>query len=146
MGCSLDTYRARIGRFGGTSRRIRKIENQKSMIGKVFFSTRKMGVLFFGMWVVILAIALKSAETSIHQEYISDHPIQSKEQYHYAYKYPYRLSARKLNKEVHARNGNQVNRGKQISICYWNKGSSYMVNKNEDIRQIIDKYKPMVLG
>ena len=117
MGCSLDTYRARIGRFGGTSIRIRKLEDQKSKTGKVYFSTRKVGFLFFSLWLVILAIALKSSETSIHQEDISYHPTQSKEQYHYAYKYPYRLSTRKLNKEVHARNGNQVNRGKHISIC-----------------------------
>ena len=58
MGCSLDTYRARIGRFGGTSIRIRKLEDQKSMIGKVFFSSRKMRVLFFSLWLVILAIAI----------------------------------------------------------------------------------------
>ena len=42
MGCSLDTYRARIGRFGGTSIRIRKLEDQKSMTGKVFLVPEKL--------------------------------------------------------------------------------------------------------
>ena len=116
---------------------------QTYRVGKSYLSIRKTLILLVSLWVFIRAI---SADASIHQEDSCYLPNQNKEQYQYSFRYPFRLSSRKLNKEVHARYGNQVNRGKQIPICYWNKGLSYLINKKEDIKQIIYRYKPMVLG
>ena len=51
-----------------------------------------------------------------------------------------------MNRISHTINGNQRNKGKPINICFWNKGSSYLCNKKDDISDIIKTHKPMVLG
>ena len=51
-----------------------------------------------------------------------------------------------LNKLVHIKNGNHGNRGKGIKILYWNKGPSFLHNKQGDIESIIDVHKPHILG
>ena len=62
------------------------------------------------------------------------------------HKIPYILSSKVTNRAAHAVNGNQASRGKPITLCYWNKGSSFLLNKQEDISDIINTYKPLVLG
>ena len=146
MGCSLDTYRARIGNFGGTSSSKRKIRKRNGKKGKDNVSVLILGLLYLSLCIYILATAPMPPSPSIPQEYIRPSPNQGKEQYQVSSIYPYRISSRKLNKVVHIKNGNQTNRGKQISICYWNKGSAYLENRKADIGQIIHKYRPMVLG
>ena len=63
-----------------------------------------------------------------------------------AFKSPYQVATKVLNKEVHAQNGYHSSRGKAIQICYWKKGSSFLINKKEDIKEIINTHKPLVLG
>ena len=60
--------------------------------------------------------------------------------------HPFKISSKEQNKHVHIINGNNSRRGKPMTICYWNKGSSLLSNKQEDISEIIQKYKPLVLG
>ena len=56
------------------------------------------------------------------------------------------LSSKIMNKIVHMVEGNLARRGKPITICYWNKRSSFLKNKQEDIAEIINTHKPLVLG
>ena len=44
-----------------------------------------------------------------------------------------RISPSKKNKLAHIRNGNRGQRGKGITCMYWNKGPSFLANKQEDI-------------
>ena len=50
------------------------------------------------------------------------------------------------NKVAHITNGNREKRGRGINCLYWNKGPSYLVNKQQDIKGIIDSHKPHILG
>ena len=100
--------------------------------------------------ICILLLFIASVSPSLRQK-ITNHPAHnskslSVEQNQVSFRYPYLVAAKVRNKEVHVRNGNQANRGKSISICYWNKGSSYLINKKEDIKEIINTHKPLVLG
>ena len=63
-----------------------------------------------------------------------------------SYSLPFMISTKEMNRISYMVNGNQRNRGKPINICYWNKGSSYLTNKQDDIRDIIKNHKPLVLG
>ena len=42
--------------------------------------------------------------------------------------------------------GNRNTRGPSLHLAYWNKGSSYLVNKKLDVTSVISKYKPDILG
>ena len=78
---------------------------------------------------VILLLSMVSVLPSLRQKNTLHpvHNVNSKivEQYQVSFKYPYLVAAKIRNKEVHVRNGNQANRGKSISIWYWNRGLSY---------------------
>ena len=56
------------------------------------------------------------------------------------------MSRKVTNREAHTKYGNQAGRGKPITVCYWNKGSSFLSNKKDDIAEIINTHKPLVLG
>ena len=51
-----------------------------------------------------------------------------------------------INKLMHILNGNRESRGKGIVCSYWNKGSSYLKNKQDDIKQLIQDHRPHILG
>ena len=91
MGCSLDTYRARIGTFGGTSTSKRKIDKRKCKKGKDNVSVLIIGLLYLILWIYILATVPMPPSPSIPQEYIHPSPNQGKEQYQVSSIYPYRL-------------------------------------------------------
>ena len=50
------------------------------------------------------------------------------------------------NKLIHILNGNRERRGRGINCVYWNKGPSFLVNKQLDIKDIVDRHKPHLLG
>ena len=52
----------------------------------------------------------------------------------------------KINQMAHSINGNRGQRGKGITCAYWNKGPSLLINKQSDIKSIIDRHKPHILG
>ena len=51
-----------------------------------------------------------------------------------------------INQSIHSINGNRGNRGKGITCIYWNKGPSLLINKQEDIKTVIERHKPHILG
>lgn len=57
-----------------------------------------------------------------------------------------RLPQAKQNKMAHITNGNRGQRGKGITCLYWNKGPSFLTNKQLDIETIISSHKPHILG
>ena len=57
-----------------------------------------------------------------------------------------RMSPSKLNKLAHITNGNRGKRGKGINCLYWNKGPSFLCNKQLDIESIISTHKPHIFG
>ena len=50
------------------------------------------------------------------------------------------------NKLAHIMSENRGQRGKGIKCIYWNKGPSFLTNKQQDIESIISTHKPHVLG
>ena len=50
------------------------------------------------------------------------------------------------NKLIHIINGNRERRGRGINCVYWNKGPSFLVNKQLDIKNIVERHKPHILG
>ena len=50
------------------------------------------------------------------------------------------------NKLIHIINGNRERRGRGINCVYWNKGPSFLVNKQMDIKNIVERHKPHILG
>ena len=51
-----------------------------------------------------------------------------------------------LNKKTHLVNGKKRTKGKPITTSFWNKEFSLLANKQGDIIEVIQKYKPLVLG
>ena len=56
------------------------------------------------------------------------------------------ISKRSINKLAHIINGNRRLRGHGITCLYWNKGSSLLSNKQDEIKQIIQEHKPHIMG
>ena len=56
------------------------------------------------------------------------------------------ITKAEINKISHSINGNRGQRGKGITCAYWNKGPSQLINKQTDIKTIIDRHKPHILG
>ena len=56
------------------------------------------------------------------------------------------ITKAKINKLVHIINGNKSQRGRGITCAYWNKGPSLLINKQSDIKTIIQVHKPHILG
>ena len=156
MGCSIECYRLRIGSF---SQKVPKVKTVGSRHNKV--KLKKVECIFLS-WCIIYLLVLLS---SIHQEHYGrltmnnpsirqiniSRPTKSTsaevlDQNQVAFKNPYLVATKLLNKEIHTLNGNHSKRGKPIKICYWNKGSSFLINKTEDVKEIINTHKPLVLG
>ena len=45
-----------------------------------------------------------------------------------------------------ARYTNGNGRGSGLKLCHWNKGASYLINSMNVIEQVIDQYRPHILG
>ena len=56
------------------------------------------------------------------------------------------LSRKQRNKIAHTCHGNRGHRGKGITCLYWNKGPSFLSNKQLDIETLIAAHKPHILG
>ena len=56
------------------------------------------------------------------------------------------ITKAEINKKAHSINGNWGQRGKGITCAYCNKGPSLLINKQTDIKTIIDRHKPHILG
>ena len=56
------------------------------------------------------------------------------------------MSRAEQNRLVHSLNGNREKRGKGITCAYWNKGPSFLINKQNDIKAILQDHKPHIIG
>ena len=56
------------------------------------------------------------------------------------------IDSTQQNKLAHIMSGNRGQRGKGIKCIYWNKGPSFLTNKQLDIESIILTHKPHILG
>ena len=65
---------------------------------------------------------------------------------HLKYVHLPQVTSPQLNKKAHCTNGNGGVRGRKPTVMYWNKGSSYLVNKMDDIRTLVEQHKPMLFG
>ena len=151
MGCSLEAYRSRIGTFGnskqgtkiGPFRKEEKCRSNPSYILLLY--------LICCIFVILLPLdparlpALTGGATSLSPSPRINQSLEI-EQQQVSFKLPFMLSSKIKNKKVHTVEGNQARRGKPITIYYWNKGSSFLKNKQGDISEIINTHKPLVLG
>ena len=133
MGCSLECYRLRIGTF---NQKVPKIKRLKMPVARSKGKEKSQHLRFSMVWcLVLILLSMASVSPSLSQKSPIHPAINNKskplEQNQVSFQYPYLVAAKVRNKEVHVRNGNQTNRGKPISICYWNKGSSYLINKKK---------------
>ena len=159
MGCTIECYRLRIGSFSQKVPKVKTVGSNLNENNKV--KLKKTARIFLSLYLIYLLVI----SSSIHQEHYGrstiNHPsirqisisrptkstsTEILEQNQVSFKNPYLVATKILNKEIHALNGNHSNRGKSIKICYWNKGSSFLVNKTEDVKEIINTHKPLVLG
>ena len=137
------THRARIGQYN--------YKAQTLQLGKSspFSPCNPPKYLIFMALILVFSwsvAASSHSEIRMHKQGKYFSAANLREQYLIAHKIPFCLSTKELNRIAHTVNGNQRNRGKAINICFWNKGSSYFKNKQDDIREIIKNHNPMVLG
>ena len=154
MGCLLDAYRVQIGTFSQKMSKARTMKSIPNVMKTVRLKTFARALSCWCLVIMLVSLTSSPREQSCFTEVvlpslrqiINISPAKAIEQKHVSFLYPYLVASKVHNKEVHTQNGNHSSRGKPICICYWNKGSSHLVNKKEDIKEIINTHKPLVLG
>ena len=147
MGVSLQVYRCRIGTFKSTRTKLSKVKDGNSQSCNAFMGKMLM------MFVLLSALAsaslvstklnLSSARcqhvpgAAVHLEPFTDNQLLHR---------PSRLTSRDRNFLAKIVNGNRGLRGTGIKIIHWNKGSSFLHNKHDEIETIIAGHHPHVLG
>ena len=162
MGISIQHYRARIGLFNlrkNVFRTCTKPTNQKPT--RLLFSLRICPVLVFSL---VLLISPSPGKAFPTQEYQNTHPcpiprilyssqifknihpcrpvsrtFSACDEIHSSYIY-----TRVSNFQSRYVNGNKTSKG--IKKAHWNKGNSHLMNKMPDIKNIVAKYHPQILG
>jgi hypothetical protein len=56
------------------------------------------------------------------------------------------MTRAQINKLSHALHGNRGQRGRGITCMYWNKGPSFLTNKQNIIQSIVAEHRPHILG
>ena len=159
MGCSLESYRVQIGTFNQKMSKARTMKSVPNVMKTVRLKTFARALSCWCLVIMLVSLNSIPREQSCPTEVvppslrqiINISPAKATmgktiEQKHVSFLYPFSVASKVHNKEVHTQNGNHSSRGKPICICYWNKGSSYLINKREDIKEIINTHKPLVLG
>ena len=151
MGCSIECYRLRIGTFSQKGLKVKTGKSRPNKHNKVML--KKVAMIYLCWSIIYLLVFLSSSPQDQHFRISITHPSTRQkntetptktvssldlDQKQVAFKSPYQVATKVLNKEVHAQNGNHSSRGRAIKICYWNKGSSFLINKTEDVKEIIN--------
>ena len=148
MGNSIQEYRVQIGLYNGSIKCFKfKSPGYKSRNNKYRKSKPNMKVsaaellIFFGVFCIFSLVHSQRSELIVqkfHQTGCSgilrrDCFILNKS----AYIEDFNFLARYTHGNI---------RGSGLRLCHWNKGGSYLVNSKNEIEQIIDKYRPHILG
>ena len=149
MSCSLQIYRVRIGTYNVAKTTVRKKQSingkettRKDMFGKIF----TLCILYNYCLMVLLAPPLFPPHTTTsNQSYPSK--IKLNFQPYQPQVKPYSwINSKDRNKDAHIYFGNRGQRGRGITLVYWNKGPSFLCNKQLEIESIVERHKPHVLG
>ena len=153
MGVSLQIYRVRIGSFQGlnTLRKKSKIKDNPPYSTWYFFNLIFIIISLSCLSSIFLQPGRSSSQNqSPQQPWIRSSPTTS------CCQKPVQLSALLTSKSwltseawnslCKARNGNRNQRGRGIKVIMWNKGSSLLQNKHQEIETLIEEYTPHILG
>ena len=156
MGINLQLYRHRIGRFQpqGVQGKYYSLSEDYTPLpgGKL----AKLGVKTF--WISISMLILLSAFTPAqigsnchnpnhpHSKNPSRKNFFDMGKVSYYDVNPLRLSSKDWNLYAKITYGNRGSRGAGIKLLHWNKGSSFLQNKHNDIETLIAGHHPQVLG
>ena len=172
MPCSPQTYRIRIGIYNAGRNIYKKTDSNHSSSSKKTLQKKKLIVTLiianYYMLVLLGPVLLHPYITSetCWQPKPGSFTIPYTDQYQFsADTGPYQLAGQSdvwdpgdtvstpvlitntdRNKLAHTTNGNRGQRGKGINCVYWNKGPSFLCNKQLDIETIVERHKPHVLG
>ena len=143
---SLQQYRSSIGRFGSLSHREAKVSVEKNNLKR---KVQTKVVLLLCCLYVIMAAACGGLQGNVSQlKTYNDptrkyHNINQIDSYASIQYYP---TSKSMNKTMHIQNGNRADKKHPMTLCYWNKGSADLENRSESIAEIVNDYKPHVLG
>ena len=156
MPCSLEAYRQRIGEFQFCIDRTKYCKSSPCSPRKnisVMFGRTVCRALIICVFILILKTygGIDNGQRKMIKENVVFHGISNVKKMNCEclsmiggsiFKW---MSKKKINKLVHISNGNRGKQGKGITCIYWNKGSSLLRNKHEDIKQIIQDHKTQLL-
>ena len=149
MGVSLQVYRSRIGTF--LSKGI-KTQNTKLKVGNKSNSYfRKCLAILLLLSSLASVLHIIQQEPHVHPGLLHQpkqggvvHLVPDTQNLHLDR--PCRLTSRDRNFLAKMVNGNRGARGAGIKLVHWNKGSSFLHNKHQEIETIIAGHHPHVLG
>ena len=133
MGCSLECYRVRVGIFNQKVPKVKTMKStpnvRKTVRVKQVARSLICWCLVFLLVSLISSLCQEASSPASLRQTISILPAHTNRNHVIEHKklsfiYPYLKATKVQNKEVHTKNGNLA-----ICICYWNKGSSYLINK-----------------
>ena len=171
MTCSLQTYRTRIGTYNikqttyrkeysknGTERNQQK---QKLLISLVLTNYCLLVLLGPSLLCPYPPIVFQSLPSRATSSYTSSNQVQEvliiTTQSHtwdpgtaanlFTFQsYLSWITSTHRNKLAHITYGNRGQRGRGITVVYWNKGPSYLHNKQHEIESLVSTHKPHILG
>ena len=141
---SLQQYRSSIGKFRTPSHREAKIVGLERKV------KRKAGnaVVLLLLYLILVAGGIRclNQETKLKKEQESGTQYQYMKQIELYATVKYYQTSKSRNKIMHIQNGNRGEKGHPMTIGYWNKGSADLENRTESKAEIVQDYKPHVLG
>ena len=165
MAVSIDVYRSRIGQFGNSKLGRRKKYNSSSN-PKVQTRSSIISIILAIATIIAISLVAPSNCYSNNSYYKPRNLHQTKPAMYLPLSPPLTVSHTELsqlssqkfqypfqppppaNNNFLARYkfGNRGRKKNGITIMHWNKGSSFLINKKDDIETVIENYKPQVLG
>ena len=146
MGVSLQVYRSRIGTFLSTGFKLSKARPTKSTSVKLVMLLTLLVLANTGALVHILHQPQHGVpDIQPQPDQVGDSHLVSETISHNLDR-PCRLKRKHRNFLAKMINGNRGARGPGIKLIHWNKGSSFLHNKKNEIETIIAGHHPHVLG
>ena len=163
MGISLQAYRSRIGTFLSTSSRLPNIKSTNTKSSG--FCLGKMCILMLLLTglasYVYVSNLLPVTPAFVHHHHVhhhhhlhsqqvgigaQDYLLLQNETPNYHLDSPSRITSKQRNFLAKIVNGNRGSWGPGIKLLHWNKGPSFLHNKQDEIEAMISLHHPHVLG